>query len=96
MMEQTRERVVSQLVSDHFPEASATELVEQAWVQGREERRREGRAEIARGVGGILLGIVLSLLISTALQGIFFFVFVWGPILYGIGSVIWGARKLLS
>src|SRR5206468_2340317 len=85
MMEQARERVINQVVCKELPEDDAKELVDEAWIEGRSERHAEGDAEVNRGTKMVLLGIVVTIALSALLRPIGFSIFVWGPVLFGIG-----------
>ena len=71
-------------------------LVEEARRAGRGERRGEGRAEIVRGVGLIVAGIVATVFFSALLRPTGTALIFWGAVLYGIFNLITGVRKLSS
>jgi hypothetical protein len=96
MMEQSRDRVIAQIASSGLSEQEAGELVKEAWGAGRGDRRDEGTAEISRGVGLIVLGILATLFFSALLRPVGVGLLFWGAMLYGIFSVISGVKKKMS
>ena len=96
MMEQSRDRVIAQIATSGLSERDAAELVEEAWLAGRGDRRGEGTTEIIRGVGLIALGVVATLFSVALLRPVGVGLLVGGAMLYGVFSVIDGVRKKMS
>jgi len=99
MMEQSRERVILQLIAAHLPEADAVALVEQAWADGRARRRDEGQRELELGWWSMSVGVLVYLLMEQSRSGLGAYVRNWlcGVLFFhGAVSVYRGWKKLVS
>jgi hypothetical protein len=95
-MEQPRERVMEKLIISGMEVEDAKALVDEAWRDGRGERRAEGESDVRRGAGFVLGGLLATLFFSSLLKSLGIVILFWGAVLYGIYCLIIGTKKLLG